>query len=153
MTAEINGMKWSAEREWFQLDYMHDLGYHATDIFSDTEILTNGVYYSISIHHSYYPQKGRIYFNNTDTGASHENGASASIHGWLKPTKDDFYSISSISGFVEITEIKRSSMKGYFEFDATSPYYPELGTVRVTKGTFFVPLTLVGSGWDGKYKE
>jgi len=154
MTAEINGVEWKAERAWFQLDFLHDIGYHATYIYSDSDIPLNGIYYHISIRHSYYPQLGKIFFNATKDEAPYENGASGYISGWLDKSKDNFYSTVSTSGFVEITEINRYSMKGIFEFESSSYYHPEYGKYVVKNGQFFVPLTLVaGAPWDGNYKK
>jgi hypothetical protein len=156
MTAEINGVEWECEsgRAWFQLDYRHDLGYHATHIYSDSDIPLNGIYYHISIGHRYYPQLGKIYFNATKDEVPYENGAYAVLSGWLDKNKDNYYNTLSTNGFVEITEINRYSMKGIFEFESSSYYHPEYGKYIVRNGQFFVPLTLVsGASWDGNYKK
>lgn len=153
MTAEINGVEWKAEREWFQLDFLHSLGYHRTDIYGET-LSSRVIYYNINLDHSYYPQLGKVYFNNTGAEVPFQNGASACIWGWLDAQKNNFYSCHSTSGFVEITEINRYSMKGNFEFEASNNYHPEYGSYVVKKGKFFIPLNLViGASWDGDYKK
>jgi len=153
MSAEINGVEWKAGREWFQLDFLYDLGYHRTDIYGEDESF-NGINYNISIGHSYYPQLGKIYFNSKNDEVPYENGASGSISGWFDIEKNNFFTCSSTTGFIEITEINRYSMKGNFEFEASNHYHSNYGNYVVKKGKFFVPLTLVmGASWNGDYKK
>lgn len=153
LSAEINGMKWSADEHysWFQMEYDYDLQYHTTHIYAQCEKLIDSTRYEISITHRYYPETGKYYFNNSPGSIPYRNGAAGTVYGWVKKNGLEYqFNSQSFNGFVEVLEINKSFLRGTFEFDAQIMHGPNTGdTLRVRRGIFFVPLTLVsGKEWN-----
>jgi hypothetical protein len=156
MTAQINGMSWSADKDYgvAQLDYNYDAQAHFLWIWSQTyNPLANAIRYQIGIHVNNPVSKGKYYFNNNGIEMNAIGGVSGSVYGWKKNSTDDYFSGHSINGFVEITNLTKKDISGVFEFTAvTEKSSTDLGneTIFITNGKFHVPINgVTGKEWDG----
>ena len=151
MTAQINGMSWSADKdnEVAQLDYNYDANAHFLWIRSQTfNPLPNGIRYQIDIYVFKPVSIGKFYFNYNGV----EMNAIGGVNGWKKNSIDDYFIGHSINGFVEITDLTRNDISGVFEFTAvTEKTSSDLGndTIFIADGKFYVPIIVTGKEWYG----
>ena len=156
MTAQVNGMNWSADKNYgvAQLDYNFHANAHYLWVWSQTyNPLPNGIRYQIDILVNNPVSKGKFYFNNNGGEMNEIGGVYGGVHGWRKNSVDDYFSGHSINGFIEITDLTKRDISGVFEFTAvTGKSSTDLGndTIFVADGNFHVPITSVtGKPWGG----
>jgi hypothetical protein len=154
MTAEINGMVWTAPDGWAfaNLDYNYTTEHHDISVRSQNNpYMSNGTSYNVCFSVHCPPVTGKYQFNNAGSVVNSTNGSIGYVYGYMDFGIDDYYLVHSINGFVEITNLTKSDIRGNFEFDAAG-YDSNVtsDTMHIMKGSFFVPITGVsGYPWNG----
>jgi len=156
MTADVNMMAWAADKGFgtATLDYDFDAHDHFLTLWSQTENpLPNGVRYQVGIDVHSHLSKKRYNFNNNESVMNEIGGASGIVYGWKKNGEDDYFCGYSINGFIEITDLTKDNIDGFFEFNAVtamSSFDPGNDTIDVQNGKFHVPIgMIIGKDWNG----